>query len=284
MSYGKYTVVYSKRGVDHKLCKVWFGGDGSYYVTSPYHPDGKAWLFRVRVNYALNSKTIPFEELIDTASVDDDERRLKLAHHPDGFVQFSGQGILSGKAADGTIRGMGVMSWPLDRPVRGPAFALMIRGVENFERATEASGERVTFSDTELSEVPEANTFKLEGHYFPGLWRRFIRVESDGTRTISVLHPAKAVLKLKVLFPAERCAFDGFIGLEFYTDREEEEFAESPQFALSGPTGNLRKNLEGQWTADSIQCMYPRGDVQVQRVLDYVMDEVKQDKRGSPKN
>jgi len=276
MSYGKYTVVYSRNGVDHKLCKVWFGADGSYYVTSPYHPEGKAWLFKVRVNYALNSMTIPFEELLDTASADDDERRLKLAHHPDGLVQFSGQGILSGKAADGTIRGMGVMSWPLDRPVRGPAFGLMIRGVEGFAPATKGSGERIVFSDLELSEVPGTNTFILEGHYFPGIWRRFVRLENDGTRTISVFHPAKAVLKLKVLFASAKCALDGFIGLELYTERVEEAFADSPQFALSGATGEMRKNLEGQWTGESIQCMYPRGDVQVQRILDYVMNEVDQ--------
>jgi hypothetical protein len=274
---GKYTVVYATRGVNHKLCKIWFGADGSYYVTSPYHPDGKAWLVKIRVNYALNEMTVPFEELVDIASADDDERRLKLAHHPDGFVQFSGQGILSGKAADGTIRGIGVMSWPLDQPVRGPAFALMIRGIEHFDRTTESIDNTITFSDAELSEVPGANTFVLEGHYFPGLWRRFVGVEGDGARTISVFHPAKAVLKLKVLFASPRCALDGFIGLELYTQRMAEEFADSPRFALSGPTGEMRKNLEGQWTGDSSQCMYPRGDVQVKRVLDYVMNEVDQD-------
>jgi hypothetical protein len=279
MSYGKYTVIFTKQSVSYKLCKIWFGVDGSYYVTSPYHPEGNAWLFKVRVNYARQEMTIPAEELVDVASADDDARRLKLAHHPDGFVQFSGRGILSGKSADGPIRGMGLMSWPLTRPVRGPAFGLLVRGVERFERAAEDLRNTVRFDDTEVVSVPNANTLHLEGHYFPGLWRRFVRLESDGTPTISVMHPAKAVLKLKVIFASDRCALDGFIGLELYTDRASDEFAESPSFALAGPTGGMRKNLDGEWTAESVQCMYPRGDVQVQRVLDYVMDEVDQGRR-----
>ena len=253
MNYGKYTVVYLTGGVSYKICKIWFGSDGSYYVTSPYHPDSKAWLFKVRVNYALEEMTIPLEELHDLASVDDDERCLKLAHHPDGFVQFSG---------------------------RGPAFGIVIRGIEQFQQASATGDKTVVFSDAEISSLPGANTLVIEGHYFPSLWRRFVRVEHDGSRTISVFHPAKAVLKLKVLFASPRCALDSFIGIELYTDKVESKFSTSPSFALSGPTGNLRKNLEGQWTAESIQCMFPRGDLRVESVLDYVMDEV--DQRSHP--
>jgi hypothetical protein len=40
--------------------------------------------------------------------MEDDEYRLKLSHHPDGFVQFSGHGIKSGRNADGTPKGLGV--------------------------------------------------------------------------------------------------------------------------------------------------------------------------------
>ena len=97
MHYGKYTIVYQKPEAEYKLCKIWFGADGSYYVTSPYHPEGRAFLMKIRVNYSLQEMTVPLEEAIDTAGLDDDDRRLKLAHHPDGFVQFSGHGILSGR-------------------------------------------------------------------------------------------------------------------------------------------------------------------------------------------
>ena len=273
MDYGKYTIVFRKPEAVYKLCKIWFGSDGSYYVTSPYHPERRAFLMKVRVNYSLQEMKVPLEEAIDTAGLDDDQR-LKLVHHPDGFVQFSGQGILSGRDSDGSIRGIGVMSWPLDNPVRGPAFSLVVRGIERFDNASHDLRDAIVFTEQELTSIPGANTLILEGHYFPGLWRRFVRVEADGTRTISVMHPAKAILKLKVLFASEGCARNGFIGVELYTDRSPSEYGSSPFFALTGSTGNIRRNLEGQVTADSIQCMYPRGDLHVQRILEYIMPEV----------
>ena len=74
---------------------------------------------KARVNYSRDQMDIPFEEAVELASLDDDDRRLKLSHHPDGFVQFSGEGVLSGRDPNGAARGMGVMSWPLAAPVRG---------------------------------------------------------------------------------------------------------------------------------------------------------------------
>ncbi|HUE74803.1 MAG TPA: hypothetical protein VMP01_28300 [Pirellulaceae bacterium] len=274
MSYGKYTVIYDKNGVDYKLTRIWFGADGSYYVTSPYHPDKRAFLMKIRVNYSLDEMTVPFEDAIDTASLDEDEQRLKLSHHPDGFVQFSGEGVLSGRDAHGVPRGMGVVSWPLDMPVPGPAIVLLVRNIEGFEQAPSRPSDALVFSDNEICAVPGADTLHLEGHYFPSPWRRFVRFDADGAPTISVLHPAGAILRLKVIFASARCARDGFIGLELYTDRSSDDFPDGPSFALTGPTGDVRRNLEGQVTATSIQCMYPRGDLVAQRILDYRMPEI----------
>ncbi len=273
MSYGKYTILYEKDDVYYKLCKVFFGADGSYYVTSPYHPAQKALLHLTTVNYALSEMETPYEKSVDLASAEDDERRIKLSHHPDGFIQFSGEGILSGRNQDGSIRGIGVMSWPLDAPVRGPAFAVSMLGVKNYERTERPRGDSCVFNYKELTLMPDANLFILEGHYFPPLWRRFIRIEPNGTKTISVVHPAGAVLKLKVIFPSEHCARQGFIGLELYTDRWDSAGAKSG-FTLSGSTGNLRKNEEGQLLGDGIYCVYPRQGIPTRRSLDYVVDEV----------
>jgi hypothetical protein len=33
-----YTVAYGRDGQCFDLCRIIFGGDGSYYVTAPYHP------------------------------------------------------------------------------------------------------------------------------------------------------------------------------------------------------------------------------------------------------
>src|SRR5438552_2891197 len=122
---GKYTIVFESRAGRCKLFKMWYGSDGSYYVTVPYHSARKAVLFKQTVNYVTSvPKTvdggdlIPADQAIDIASSDD--TRIKLSHHPDGFLQFSGAGVLSGKNADGSIRGIGIQSWPLAAGCRGP--------------------------------------------------------------------------------------------------------------------------------------------------------------------
>ncbi len=263
---GKYTVLYEKGGECYKLCKIIYGPDGSYYVTSPYHPSTEAVLGVQTVNYALSEMTFSAEETIDTASADDDERRLKLSHHPDGFVQFSGQGITSGKDSAGNIRGIGVMSWPLDEPVPGPAFSLSMSGLEQFQRASKIKDTPLLFTDQEITSMPSPTLFALEGYYLPALWRRFVREKEDGTKTISLSHPAGAVLELKVIFPPEQCALQNFIGLELYTyPVVPESEGINSGFALSGSTGNLRKNDQGQTLGDGIFCVYPRGSATLTR-------------------
>lgn len=275
MGSGNHTIIYEKSGIKHKLCRVFFGPDGSYYVTSPYHPTEKAILLKMTVNYALSEMQIPFEQAIDIASAEDDEKRLKLSHHPDGFVQFSGEGILSGKDSDGKIRGIGIMSWPLDAPVLGPAFGISIIGVQDFKLSAQPKGETCIFHEEEITPMPDADVITLEGYYFPALWRRFIKVEPDGTRTISIMHPARAVLRLKVIFPMERCSRQGFIGIELYTVCSNPRDV-SPAFMLSGPTDNLRNNEEGQLLGDGIYCMYPRFGITPRRSVDYVMPTISQ--------
>jgi len=251
-----------------------FGSDGSYYVTSPYHPDHQAVLTKMTVNYAQREMKIALQEAIDVASLDDDDKRLKMSHHPSGFVQFSGEGILSGKNEDGIIKGIGVMSWPLDKPTMGPAFGISIRGIERFEKDNKAGDQKFTFKYNEISAVPEPYSLVLEGYYFPPLWRRFIRSQPDGTKAISINHPAGVVLNLKVLLAPEECTRPGFIGLELYTIPDEEPLKGG--FILGGPTGNLRRNEQGEWLGDGIYCLYPRGEMPVHRNINYKLPSVPQ--------
>lgn len=268
MPAGKYTVIYNVGGIRRKLCKVWFGSDGSYYVTSPYHPAEKALLFKATVNYALDEMAISFDEALDLASAEDDDKRIKLSHHPDGFVQFSGQGIVSGLDAQGQIRGVGVRSWPLDAPSCGPAFALAMRGVEQFRPAGKVSDDVCLFTEQSFVPVPGANLLVLEGHYFTALWRRFVRPGPDGTHSIDIVHPAGAVLHLKVLFPPERCPVQGFLGVELYDNIGDPE-TPVPSFMLSGSTGNLQRNEKGELLGDGIFCLYPRGALRARRSVDF---------------
>ena len=264
----KYTIAYEADGAQYKLCKIWFGADGSYYVTSPYHPAERALLMKATVNYADSAMRSYFHEALDLASAEDDNRRIKLSHHPDGFLQFSGEGIISGKDSDGNIRGIGVMTWPLDEPVSGPAFSVTVRGIEQFQTVGATTDDLCVFSRDEISATPGWNQLVLEGHYLPAAWRRFVRRDSDGTHSIGIVHPQGAVLQLKVLFPPERAALQGFIGVELYASTTTEE-TPSPSFSLSGSTGNLRRNEQGELLGDGIFCLYPRLSIAARRSLDY---------------
>jgi hypothetical protein len=50
-----YTVAYSMAGETVDLCKIIIGGDGSYYITAPFHPHNKALAAIMTVNYAKPS-------------------------------------------------------------------------------------------------------------------------------------------------------------------------------------------------------------------------------------
>lgn len=273
MGYGNYRILYEKDDVTYKLCRVSFSRDGSYFVTSPYHPFDKAALVKLTVNYALQHTIIAMEDAVDLASLDDDRNRLKLSHHVSGLVQFSGQGITSGVDEEGNIKGMGVQSWPLYAPMGGPAFGLTIRGVEQFERHDGSPGQACIFRHNELTTVPGADCIHLEGHYFPASWYRFLRTEADGSRSISVLHPAGVIVHLRTIFAGAGCDLPGFIGLELYTSASNTEDNEVG-FTLGGSTGNLRENEEGQTLADGIHCIYPRGEMSTRRILNYTSPTV----------
>jgi hypothetical protein len=217
MDYGKFTVAFEIDGTAYKLCKVFFGRDGSYYVTSPYHPAERAVLFKATVDYTQDEMDMHLAHALDVGVLDDDDGRLKLSHHPDGFVQFSGKGIVSGKDDTGKILGIGVGSWPLTAPTCGPAFGVTIVGVSEYERLERSAPNMCLFREGEVEFVPGWTNISIEGYYFPPLWGRFVRQAPDGTRMIPIVHPAGAMLTLRVLAPSKRCTLQGFIGVELYT-------------------------------------------------------------------
>jgi len=270
MPQGNYRVLLEVDTRWHKLCRVFYGRDGSYYVTSPYREGDGAVLVKSTVNYAKAQTTVTFEELIDLASIEDEQHAVKLSHHPDGLVQFSGPGVRSGRDGQGNLTGMAVQSWPLDRPVAGPAFGLVIRGVKGFEIANHPCNDDVAFSEHELTLLPAPRIYVVEGHYFPPLWRRFVQTEVDATKRISILHPNGAVLRLRVLLPPEPCKRQGFLGLEIYSEPLEMEMPNPEHgFILAGSTGNLRRNEQGELLGDGIWCMAPKGQMPARRSLDY---------------
>jgi hypothetical protein len=275
MLLGKYTILFAEHGIFHKICKIWFGSDGSYYVTVPYHSAKKALLVKQTVNYTTSvphtidgGERYSISDAIDVASSDD--KRIKLSHHPDGFIQFSGSGVTSGKALDGKIKGIGVQSWPLRQGCRGPAFGMTMFGLDQFECATKTDDQSCLFEQEELTIIPRTNGLVLEGHYFPTMWRRFIQTTKDGKKTISIVHPTGNILRLKVLLPPDQCPIGGFLGLELCSALVEIVGADSG-YILSSSTGNIRKNEKGEVLGDAISCMFPRiGETNIRRSIDHI--------------
>jgi hypothetical protein len=154
---------------------------------------------------------------------------------------------------------------------------MTIRGLEEFPEIDSLDADSVLFEWEEMFPFGGAGSLNVEGFYFVAAWRRFVRIAGDGKPHIRIVHPSKALIDLRVLFPSQRSALGGFIGVEAYVHGKGDR---APFFAMSGPTGNLRRNLEGDLIADSIQCMYPKGEFSVDRTLEYLVPDLSDDPGG----
>ena len=150
-----HTLAYADGEVTTDLCKIIFGGDGSYFVTAPYHPHDRAIIAKFTVNYAHEDQFFPLDEAVDIGVLEDAEQRLKLSHHPDGFLQFSGHGVVSGRDEAGKIRGIGVKSWPLYEPTLGPSFSVAFSSPVACGRPSDEgkAKERLVFYEDEIEHM-----------------------------------------------------------------------------------------------------------------------------------
>lgn len=273
------TIVVEKGGIAYKIGKVWFGSDGSYYVTMPYHEARTAFLDKRTIRYDTGfARPTRSSDTIEVSLLDDDEHRLKLSHHPDGFCQFSGHGVLSGKDEEGRIRGVGVQSRALSAiNVRfGPMFILVLYGLEGFQRQREPSNSDIVISydvlapyaEPVLPTEPEGSTpapgitekegMVIEAFYFQPEMRRLIDVSPAGRKLIYMPHPTGIIIPLTVLLSPETCRYPGFLG--FYACRQRVEFPSDSGFSINGPAENRREDSYGRQLGDVIACTYPRPD------------------------
>ncbi len=104
------TIIATTNGKKHKLLKIWFGGDGSFYVSAPYHPSKSATLVKRTVCYdtGFMRPTLQVPAIVDAGLFEDEESQIKLSYHPSGFCQFSGKGLMSGVDEKGKPKGIGV--------------------------------------------------------------------------------------------------------------------------------------------------------------------------------
>lgn len=280
-----YTVAYERDGGSVDLCKVIFGGDGTYYVTTPYHPHDRALLAILTVNYAHDDLEIPMSEALDVAVLDDDERRLKLSHHPDGFLQFSGEGVVSGRNADGSPKGLGVRSWPLIKPTLGPSFSVAFSDPFGSGRPSKGGQNTVTLPDLEIEHMSVGQAgLHIVGYYFPARWREFVYRGHDGGWWMCLVHPqAQAAKPLRILLASKESDLPGFIGVEARPHAIEVPNGEAA-FFLASSTGHLRRNADGDLIGDQLVCMYPNLDVSNASMpsLNYALADVPYSAPGRP--
>jgi hypothetical protein len=268
MATAKYTVIYDSGNSKHKLLKIMLSNDGSYYATCPYHKSDRVELWKGTVNYANPSRRSRHDP-IELAVLEDDQHRLKLSHHPDGFLQFSGHGIRSGRDRNGSPKGLGLMSFPLSRPTAGPAFGLSVQNPLAFKQADAEREGDIVFKREGLFMAPGDNGLVMESYYFRPEWRRFVKLRS-GRPIIHLRHPSGALLELQVCGPPSNSWRTGFIGIDLWPAPIKFGRAESG-FAMSSPTGNLRHNDEGELEADALFAVYPPLTDDVSQALAFTM-------------
>ncbi len=249
------TIYVQKNGINYKFTKVWFGNDGSYYVTVPYHPEKKAILMKMPVVYNeyREKQFRSFNSAVEVAVMDDDDLRIKMSHHPDGFCQFSGKGIISGLDENKQPKGIGLYTSPLDEIGRGPAFSVVVQGIEVFDQGSPTNND-IVFSFEEMNALLSDNGFILEGHYFHRHERRFIRKLPDGQYYIYLRHPSDVILPLRVLFPPDQCKTGAFLGLELYAHQTEFPV---PSFGINGPGEPRESDPSGYRQANVLMSVFP---------------------------
>jgi len=104
--------------------------DGSIYAFFNYCKEKDAFVLQHKHKYKGGPQMIKKSQITKEFIVD---KTAKLSIHRNGFVQLSGNGILSGiNEKTGKPRGIGVFSSPLDQPVSsGPTFAFTCWGLKD---------------------------------------------------------------------------------------------------------------------------------------------------------
>jgi hypothetical protein len=256
-----YRILWRDNDAFTKLCTIILGKDGSYYVTSPYHPIDEAYVHRMRIRYGKHGEDIriPKEHILEYGFLKDVQNNLKLAHHPDGFIHFSGRGLRSGKDENGVPKGLGVQAWPLSSFCAGPAFGMSIVGMQHFKKHdAKETDNLIIFDSSDFSHEVQLTTFVVEGHYFPGDCRQFIYPSSKGGLEITKIHPTGLSMPLRVLLPDPSCALRGFIGLRMYP-HENQIFRDCQcGFHLGSSAGNEIIDEQGVHWFEQLYCFYPK--------------------------
>jgi hypothetical protein len=249
-----YTIAYSEEGKTYKIAKVIFGSDGSYYLTCPYHQTNTAFLCKGFIDADKTSQEFSLDEVPQSATVDDDEKRLKLSHHPDGWVQFSGNGFISGRGSLGRSSGINMESFPLTMNNRAGAFTITIRNPIEFKLLEQHTDRVCLFAADQMLSPNQSNLLIVEGTYFPEWWRRFVRTDHSGQLVLDAAYSGPTLVRWRVLpFPGDSKGL-GLLGINAYRWRIDSHTGFDFIVSVIGKQIG-EHNSQKQ---EALFCMYPR--------------------------
>lgn len=269
------------------VCKILPLSDGGYSMLAPYHAAKEGWLYKHKVDYQEQEQSIHVSEMQHFVASD----RVKLSHHWDGFVQFSGenpQKITSGRnPLTGEPKGLAIMSAPIWRTIKsGPTFGITAWGMTDFKRVTDTRATDVVFRSTGLYYYRCApytfNAYNIEGWVFGAdMWDGVRGTEND--LRLSMHFPnrwraPRAVLEFRVL-PLATDDSDCFLGIR--VNRLRINFPAPSGYEIGGPS-NLRR---GQHIAETLKATYPKAtdvDLVDAESLDYAPDDMSSPGGGGP--
>jgi hypothetical protein len=256
-----YRIVIADGGeTPRRISKIVTLNDGGYAVLAPYHAAKEGWLTKHQVDYRnMGRSWISYDQMIHFVADD----RVKLSHHWDGFVQFSGESqgkIVSGRDPfSGEPKGLGLMSAPIRVPITtGPTFGLVIWGIEDFA-VHKATPQDVTFEAMDMyyriGTPDECSSYMIEGWVFgERMWAGVRGPSSDLRLSVGFrnFEGTGANLEFRVI-PLEPPSRQ-FLGI--MTARTVTDFPSPSGFILSSPTNKRAGNP----IADTMMAMYPRDE------------------------
>lgn len=244
------------------ICKILPLSDGGYSVLAPYHVAREGWLYKHSVNYQQHEQSIDLSEMQHFVASD----RVKLSHHFDGFVQFSGenpQTITSGRdPLTGRPKGLAIMSAPIPLPFDdGPTFGISTWGMNEFKLVTDPRETDIIFRSDDIyyyRSAPYAFTcYNLEGWLFGATMWDGVRGPANNLR-LSMHFPRRwnakrAILDFRVLpLATDDNDYNGFLGLR--VNRMDLKIPSPSGFELGGPSNRRR----GEHVAEMLKATYPK--------------------------
>ncbi len=166
--------------------------DGGVAVAAPYTTARRGLLMATQFPDRPGNVLIPIDDFVVEYSASD---RVKLSMHRDGFTQFSGTGIRSGREPDGTPKGLAIqMRRPFMYPIQtGPTFAVTLWGLSDFEtlRRRDAA-DALVFDERDFyyrgASAETWNAYVIEGFVFPADLLRHVVPRGRRRSFLPILH------------------------------------------------------------------------------------------------